>query len=314
MSISMRRNPNHLLQHIPWRLRTAYTEMLRSDVGSRREGMREIVLAIGLVALCAFQQARAIEPEPNWSARLDELKQIEIAAFKPPKVGDRITLERRVGGDVSGKITAITDATVTLDGRQFSASQLTPDTCDRIFAGVHAARIATERVQSERGDYNARRSAELRKQREDAQRLEVERKAAEAAAALKVEEQRRLEEERARADAERARIEAQNEQQRQARTTAIGVGVVVVALCITGFFIYILPSIIAFKRGHPNAGAICALNILLGWSLLGWAASLVWALTQQAPTNVTVTVNRPSPAPGALFSRGRKIIIRKRQE
>ncbi len=169
--------------------------------------MREIVLAIGLVALCAFQQARAIEPEPNWSARLDELKQIEIAAFKSPKVGDRITLERRVGGDVFGKITAITDATVTLDGSQFSASQLTPDTCDRIFAGVHATRIATERVQSERSDYNARRLAELQKQREDAQRLEAERKAAEVAAILKIEEQRRLEEERARAVAEAIPVE-----------------------------------------------------------------------------------------------------------
>lgn len=276
--------------------------------------MGRTMLAIGLLALCVFQDARAIEPEPNWTVRLDELKQIEIAAFKPPKVGDLITLERRVGGDLSGRITAITDATVTLDGTQFIASQLTTDTCDRLFAGTHATRIATKRVQAERSDYNSRRQAELRKQREDAQRLAAERKAAEAAAALKQEEQRTLGEERARDEAARARIEAQNEQQKQVRNTAIGFGVVLIALCVVGFFIYILPSIIAFKRGHPNAGAICALNILLGWSLLGWVASLVWALTQQAPANITVTVNRPSPPSGMQFSRGKKIIIRKRPE
>lgn len=45
--------------------------------------------------------------------------------------------------------------------------------------------------------------------------------------------------------------------------------------------IYIAPIIVARVREHPNYGAIAALNILLGWTFVGWVASLVWALTNQ---------------------------------
>jgi hypothetical protein len=42
---------------------------------------------------------------------------------------------------------------------------------------------------------------------------------------------------------------------------------------------YFVPTFIAVTRGHPNTAAIVALNILLGWSFLGWVAALVWSLT-----------------------------------
>jgi len=40
-----------------------------------------------------------------------------------------------------------------------------------------------------------------------------------------------------------------------------------------------LPSIVAFVRGHHNRYAILILNILLGWTVVGWALALVWSLT-----------------------------------
>lgn len=43
--------------------------------------------------------------------------------------------------------------------------------------------------------------------------------------------------------------------------------------------LYFLPSVIALARSHHNAAAITVLNFLLGWTLLGWVAALVWALT-----------------------------------
>jgi hypothetical protein len=43
--------------------------------------------------------------------------------------------------------------------------------------------------------------------------------------------------------------------------------------------LYILPAFIAAKRHHPQIAAIAALNILLGWSMLGWIAAFVWSLT-----------------------------------
>jgi hypothetical protein len=46
---------------------------------------------------------------------------------------------------------------------------------------------------------------------------------------------------------------------------------------------YFIPTLVAFSRKHHNAGAICALNILLGWTIVGWVASFVWALTRPAP-------------------------------
>lgn len=46
--------------------------------------------------------------------------------------------------------------------------------------------------------------------------------------------------------------------------------------------VYFVPSLIAFKRAHKNKVAIFALNLLLGWSVLGWVGSLVWSLTAAA--------------------------------
>ena len=41
---------------------------------------------------------------------------------------------------------------------------------------------------------------------------------------------------------------------------------------------YFLPFAIAFYKKRINAGAIFALNLFLGWSLIGWVIALVWAL------------------------------------
>jgi hypothetical protein len=43
--------------------------------------------------------------------------------------------------------------------------------------------------------------------------------------------------------------------------------------------IYFLPWIVAYRRNHPSGGGIIALNLLLGWTFIGWVISLVWALS-----------------------------------
>lgn len=50
---------------------------------------------------------------------------------------------------------------------------------------------------------------------------------------------------------------------------------VLVALIFFG----LLPSVIAFVRRHHNRYAILVLNVLLGWTAVGWAVALVWSLT-----------------------------------
>jgi hypothetical protein len=45
---------------------------------------------------------------------------------------------------------------------------------------------------------------------------------------------------------------------------------------------YFLPFAIAFNRRRANTGAIFALNLFLGWSLIGWVVALVWALKEES--------------------------------
>jgi hypothetical protein len=42
--------------------------------------------------------------------------------------------------------------------------------------------------------------------------------------------------------------------------------------------IYLVPTIVAVHRECRNIGSIVALNLLVGWTIIGWAAALVWAL------------------------------------
>lgn len=70
--------------------------------------------------------------------------------------------------------------------------------------------------------------------------------------------------------------------QLEAADVAVGAfGAIFLIVCVViGFGIYIVPTIIAVSRNHPNMAAIIALNILLGWSFLGWVAALVWSFTE----------------------------------
>ncbi|WCZ66243.1 hypothetical protein [Yersinia phage MHG19] len=43
--------------------------------------------------------------------------------------------------------------------------------------------------------------------------------------------------------------------------------------------IYMIPGLIAFKRGHHNALAIAMTNLVFGWSMIGWGIALIWSLT-----------------------------------
>ena len=44
--------------------------------------------------------------------------------------------------------------------------------------------------------------------------------------------------------------------------------------------LYFIPSFVATSRSHPNQVAIVVLNIVAGWSLLGWIVAVVWASTK----------------------------------
>lgn len=57
-------------------------------------------------------------------------------------------------------------------------------------------------------------------------------------------------------------------------------GLLGMTLAVLIFGIYFLPSLIAFLRWHKNKLAIFLLNIILGWTAIGWAVALVWSVTK----------------------------------
>jgi hypothetical protein len=74
------------------------------------------------------------------------------------------------------------------------------------------------------------------------------------------------------------------------------VGLVIVLL------LYFVPSVVAFVRGHHNKWAIFALNLLLGWTFLGWIGALVWSFTTPSPQPQVVHIYhegaQPTSPPG----------------
>lgn len=42
--------------------------------------------------------------------------------------------------------------------------------------------------------------------------------------------------------------------------------------------IYAIPTIVAFRRNHPNRWIIAVINMAFGGTIIGWGVALVWAL------------------------------------
>jgi Superinfection immunity protein len=58
--------------------------------------------------------------------------------------------------------------------------------------------------------------------------------------------------------------------------------------------VYFLPAIKAYQDKKPNKQAILALNIFLGWTLVGWVVALVWAFTQNDTRNAVAVATTPA--------------------
>jgi len=46
---------------------------------------------------------------------------------------------------------------------------------------------------------------------------------------------------------------------------------------LLGLALYLLPTIIAAARGKRKIVGIVLVNVLLGWTFIGWVAALIWA-------------------------------------
>ena len=69
------------------------------------------------------------------------------------------------------------------------------------------------------------------------------------------------------------------------------------AVFLLALFIYavfFLPTVSAWMDGHRQRAAITALNVLLGWTVLGWAVAMIWSFTKNPDDG-------PPPAPWKIL-------------
>jgi len=50
------------------------------------------------------------------------------------------------------------------------------------------------------------------------------------------------------------------------------------SLIILVIVLYFLPTLVAVLRNHKNKFAVFLLNLLLGWTGLGWIGALIWSV------------------------------------
>lgn len=55
--------------------------------------------------------------------------------------------------------------------------------------------------------------------------------------------------------------------------------IVVIIVVAVALVLHFLPFIVALLRHHQDTAAIFILNLLLGWTFIGWIIALVWSFT-----------------------------------
>lgn len=73
-----------------------------------------------------------------------------------------------------------------------------------------------------------------------------------------------------------------------------------VLIVIAAFFFYLLPAVIASIRKVEHDGAILAINVVFGWTVLGWIAALLWAVTDKEQTRRNPVANADQIAGNGL--------------
>src|SRR3989304_4920555 len=64
------------------------------------------------------------------------------------------------------------------------------------------------------------------------------------------------------------------------QTSDIPVGIVSLFISLA---LYFLPTIVALSRRGPNSGSVTLINLLLGWTVIGWLVALAMAVKPKHP-------------------------------
>lgn len=54
-------------------------------------------------------------------------------------------------------------------------------------------------------------------------------------------------------------------------------------IIVTSIMMYVLPTLLAFRRDRQKKWKIAAINILLGWTLIGWVVAMLMTYAYEPP-------------------------------
>lgn len=82
--------------------------------------------------------------------------------------------------------------------------------------------------------------------------------------------------------------------------TYMGIGT-----AVTAALFYFPPTIVAWIRQHPNRVSIFLLNLLLGWTVIGWFVALIWSASsvRRYPTSDAVKAPKQPVAENDSYRR-----------
>jgi Superinfection immunity protein len=79
--------------------------------------------------------------------------------------------------------------------------------------------------------------------------------------------------------------------------SSIAAVIVLADVVVMSGALYLLPVLIGRIRRVPDLGSVAVINVLLGWTLIGWAAALALALRSPRPRAAAVHVVQNVSAP-----------------
>ena len=59
--------------------------------------------------------------------------------------------------------------------------------------------------------------------------------------------------------------------------------ILAIILGLMALYLYFLPMMVAAGRNHPHWPGLAFLNLVAGWTALGWLIAMVWALSLRGP-------------------------------
>ena len=79
-----------------------------------------------------------------------------------------------------------------------------------------------------------------------------------------------------------------------------------IGTAVASALFYFPPTIVAWVRQHPNRVSIFLLNLLLGWTVIGWFVALIWSASaiRRDPADQSAG---PSAKPGSEIDSYRRL-------